>query len=215
MTLTAPALCGRDHSVILVAIQLEERDLMHAHPEYTVYRRRVPMLVPAWRHPPDGRRAPRTSVAETVMTSSMIALLFATLLVVPAGVRAVASFAVKAVARPRPATGRHSGCGSERKRPNASRRFAAATSQGGRVESWQRGKHPVFVFSSLPCPAAVPTTPADFALDALNHPAATTTSARRSRLSSRCSNRTTSANVRAASIARDMAATGRQPSPRT
>jgi protein-S-isoprenylcysteine O-methyltransferase Ste14 len=33
---------------ILVAIQLEERDLMRAHPEYAEYRRRVPMLVPAW-----------------------------------------------------------------------------------------------------------------------------------------------------------------------
>jgi len=33
---------------ILVAIQLEERDLMRAHPEYAEYRRQVPMLVPAW-----------------------------------------------------------------------------------------------------------------------------------------------------------------------
>jgi methanethiol S-methyltransferase len=31
---------------ILVAIQLEERDLIDAHPEYEGYRRRVPMLVP-------------------------------------------------------------------------------------------------------------------------------------------------------------------------
>jgi protein-S-isoprenylcysteine O-methyltransferase Ste14 len=34
---------------ILVAIQLEERDLMQAHPEYAEYRRRVPMLVPVGR----------------------------------------------------------------------------------------------------------------------------------------------------------------------
>ena len=34
---------------ILVAIQLEERDLMNAHPEYAEYRRRVPMLLPALR----------------------------------------------------------------------------------------------------------------------------------------------------------------------
>ena len=34
---------------ILVAIQLEERDLMRAHPEYAEYRRRVPMLVPSLR----------------------------------------------------------------------------------------------------------------------------------------------------------------------
>jgi protein-S-isoprenylcysteine O-methyltransferase Ste14 len=32
---------------ILVAIQLEERDLVASHPEYDAYRRRVPMLIPA------------------------------------------------------------------------------------------------------------------------------------------------------------------------
>jgi protein-S-isoprenylcysteine O-methyltransferase Ste14 len=37
---------------ILVAIQLEERDLMAAHPEYAVYRKQVPMLVPALRRRP-------------------------------------------------------------------------------------------------------------------------------------------------------------------
>ena len=31
---------------ILIAIQLEERDLMHEHPEYADYRARVPMLIP-------------------------------------------------------------------------------------------------------------------------------------------------------------------------
>jgi hypothetical protein len=31
---------------ILVAIQLEERDLMKVHPEYANYREQVPMLVP-------------------------------------------------------------------------------------------------------------------------------------------------------------------------
>jgi methanethiol S-methyltransferase len=31
---------------IVIAIQLEERDLVDAHPEYAEYRRRVPMLVP-------------------------------------------------------------------------------------------------------------------------------------------------------------------------
>jgi protein-S-isoprenylcysteine O-methyltransferase Ste14 len=31
---------------ILIAIQLEERDLMAAHPEYAEYRERVPMLIP-------------------------------------------------------------------------------------------------------------------------------------------------------------------------
>jgi methanethiol S-methyltransferase len=33
---------------ILVAIQLEERDLVHAHPEYAAYRGRVPMLIPGF-----------------------------------------------------------------------------------------------------------------------------------------------------------------------
>jgi protein-S-isoprenylcysteine O-methyltransferase Ste14 len=32
---------------ILVAIQLEERDLLRAHPEYAQYRERVPMLIPS------------------------------------------------------------------------------------------------------------------------------------------------------------------------
>lgn len=32
---------------ILIAIQLEERDLQDAHPEYSNYKKRVPMLVPA------------------------------------------------------------------------------------------------------------------------------------------------------------------------
>jgi len=34
---------------ILVAIRFEERDLIDAHPEYADYRKRVPMLVPAFR----------------------------------------------------------------------------------------------------------------------------------------------------------------------
>ena len=31
---------------ILIAIQLEERDLMREHPEYAAYRAKVPMLIP-------------------------------------------------------------------------------------------------------------------------------------------------------------------------
>jgi protein-S-isoprenylcysteine O-methyltransferase Ste14 len=42
---------------ILVAIQLEERDLVAAHPEYADYRRRVPMLIPGT------KRAARTDEA--------------------------------------------------------------------------------------------------------------------------------------------------------
>jgi protein-S-isoprenylcysteine O-methyltransferase Ste14 len=37
---------------ILIAIQLEERDLIVAHPEYEDYRRRVPMLVPLTKRAP-------------------------------------------------------------------------------------------------------------------------------------------------------------------
>ena len=36
---------------IVVAIQLEERDLMQAHPEYVEYWKKVPMLVPGWPRP--------------------------------------------------------------------------------------------------------------------------------------------------------------------
>jgi methanethiol S-methyltransferase len=36
---------------ILVAIQLEERDLIAAHPEYAAYRKQVPMLVPGMPRP--------------------------------------------------------------------------------------------------------------------------------------------------------------------
>jgi protein-S-isoprenylcysteine O-methyltransferase Ste14 len=43
---------------MLIAIQLEERDLIAAHPEYAEYRRRVPMLVPfTLRKRPAGRLA--------------------------------------------------------------------------------------------------------------------------------------------------------------
>ena len=47
MTLTHLLFAAVTTAYILVAIQLEERDLMNAHPEYADYRRRVPMLVPA------------------------------------------------------------------------------------------------------------------------------------------------------------------------
>jgi methanethiol S-methyltransferase len=49
MTVTHLLFAIMTTAYILVAIQLEERDLMRAHPEYADYRRRVPMLVPAWR----------------------------------------------------------------------------------------------------------------------------------------------------------------------
>ena len=74
--------------------------------------------------------------------------------------------------------------------------------------SWQRGNHPVFVFSSLL--AQRQFTAADFALDALNQPAATDNFRTAFSVEQSLFDRTTSANVRAASIARDMAATGKQ-----
>ena len=49
MTVTHLLFAAVTTTYILVAIQLEERDLMDAHPEYAEYRRQVPMLVPALR----------------------------------------------------------------------------------------------------------------------------------------------------------------------
>jgi outer membrane protein len=76
------------------------------------------------------------------------------------------------------------------------------------AESWQRGNHPVFVFSSLL--ARRQFAAADFALDALNHPAVTDNFRAAFSIEQSLFDRTISANVRAASIGRDMAATGRQ-----
>ena len=76
------------------------------------------------------------------------------------------------------------------------------------TESWQRGNHPVFVFSSLL--AQRQFTAADFALDAINHPDATDNFRTAFSVEQPLFDRTTSANVRAASIGRDMAATGRR-----
>jgi outer membrane protein len=76
------------------------------------------------------------------------------------------------------------------------------------AESWQRGNQPVFVFSSLL--AQRQFAAADFALDALNHPAATDNFRAAFSVEQSLFDRTTSANVRAASIARDMAATATQ-----
>lgn len=49
MTLTHLVFALATSAYILIAIQLEERDLAHAHPEYSAYKRRVPMLVPSLR----------------------------------------------------------------------------------------------------------------------------------------------------------------------
>jgi protein-S-isoprenylcysteine O-methyltransferase Ste14 len=46
MTVTHLVLAGALTTYILFAIRLEERDLSAAHPEYAVYRKQVPMLIP-------------------------------------------------------------------------------------------------------------------------------------------------------------------------
>ncbi len=46
MTVTHLVFAIATTAYILIAIQLEERDLVKEHPEYAHYRKRVPMLVP-------------------------------------------------------------------------------------------------------------------------------------------------------------------------
>jgi len=76
------------------------------------------------------------------------------------------------------------------------------------AESWQRGNHPVFVFSSLL--AQRQFTAAGFAFDALNHPNATDNFRTAFFVEQSLFDRATAANVKAASIGRDMAATGKR-----
>ena len=76
------------------------------------------------------------------------------------------------------------------------------------AESWQRGNDPVFVFGSRL--AQRQFTAADFVLDALNHPAATDNFRAAFSVEQVLFDRTTSANIRSASIGRDMAATGKR-----
>jgi len=61
MTMTHLLFATVTTAYILVAIQLEERDLVRAHPEYEAYRRRVPMIVPV----------PTARMASTARTSDV------------------------------------------------------------------------------------------------------------------------------------------------
>ena len=49
MTIAHLAFAIATTAYILIAIQLEERDLMEAHPEYRQYRQKVPMIIPFFR----------------------------------------------------------------------------------------------------------------------------------------------------------------------
>ena len=170
MTLTHLLFAAVTTVYILVAIQLEERDLMDAHPEYAVYRATSPHagsgVAPATH--PDGRRAPRRSVAETVMTDTSIARasfnlaraavgLGTTLLVaLPASAQSPLSLS-EAIARAK-ARNPDAGSAAAAEREAAERVTQARGGYFPKVdvaESWQRGNNPVFVFSSLSCAAAV------------------------------------------------------------
>jgi protein-S-isoprenylcysteine O-methyltransferase Ste14 len=72
MTLAHLVFALATSAYIVLAIQFEERDLLHAHPEYAAYRRRVPMIVPGL-----GRRlapAERARAARTIVGALILAM---------------------------------------------------------------------------------------------------------------------------------------------
>jgi len=142
-------------------------------------------------------------------TKARVALLFAVLLVALPSAQSPLSLP-DAIARAR-ARNPDAGSAAAAEREAADR---VAQVRGGYfpkvdvAESWQRGNHPAFVFSSLL--AQRQFSAADFALDTLNHPAATDNFRTALSVEQSLFDRAIPANVRAASIGRDMAATARQ-----
>jgi outer membrane protein len=143
------------------------------------------------------------------MSARCILLLAAVLVAVPASGQSPLSLS-QAIARAK-ASNPDAGSAAAVEREAAER---VAQIRGGYfpkvdvAESWQRGNNPVFVFSSLLAQRRF--TAADFALDALNHPDATDNFRAAFSVEQSLFDRTTSASIRAASIQRDMAATGKR-----
>ena len=140
----------------------------------------------------------------------VVPVLFAALLVaLPASAQSPLSLS-EAIARAK-ARNPDAGAAAAAEREAAERVTQVRSAYFPRVdiaESWQRGNNPVFVFSSRL--AQRHFTEADFALDGLNHPDATDNFRTAFSIEQSLFDRTTSANVRAASIGRDMAATGKR-----
>jgi len=70
MTVTHLVFAIMTTGYILIAIQLEERDLIDAHPEYSDYKRRVPMIIPM-----PGKRT--ATVVRAASTAGMLLMLAA------------------------------------------------------------------------------------------------------------------------------------------
>jgi len=140
----------------------------------------------------------------------VVPLLVATLLLVsPASAQSPLSLS-EAIARAR-ARNPDAGAAAAAEREAAERVTQARAGYFPKVdvtESWQRGNQPVFVFSSLLAQRRF--TAADFGVDAINRPDATDNFRTALTVEQSLFDRTTAANVRAASIGRDMAATGKR-----